>query len=496
MGAQHSTDRRRRERHQRAASEAQRLGRVDLSLRSFFDLSPTTALDAARKHELSASTISDSECESPAKPFNDPMRDSLVMLPSTLDPLGRKIRRITTEVVDAEEQLLLVKRRAGAAKAIALHTSPGGAASTVSSPTTLRRQGTSGAKQPMTPKDFEYLKVIGVGGMGRVVLVRNRRDEQLYAMKVVSKRSVREKNLTDKVLSERDVLGGTNHHLLVHLHWAFQTKSSLFLVMDYCPGGELSSHLQNSERFDEDVAQFYAAELVLALEHLHRHGIVYRDLKPENILLTEEGHLKLVDFGLSKFGITEATAGAKTMCGSYEYLAPEVYEDKEYGTAVDWWSYGAVLYEMLTGLPPWYHENPRVMRKRILTKPLTFPSYVSEEARDLLRKLLARDPKKRLGSREGSSEIRNHPFFRHIDWQMIIFREVFPPIQPCETSDCAETASNFDLEFTRLSIGSVESPSGCCDEFKGFNFEAPIAPLIEYGYTRDIGPTSCGSSCA
>ncbi|KAJ0405988.1 hypothetical protein ATCC90586_000804 [Pythium insidiosum] len=381
MGAQHSTDRRRRERHR--AAQRHDKSRVDLSLRSFFDVSPTAGLDAARKQELSASTISDSECESPAKPFNDPMRDSLVMLPSALDPLGRKIRRITTEVVDAEEQLLLVKRRAGAAKAIALRASPGGAA-TNGSPRMARR---GGGKQPMTPKDFEYLKVIGVGGMGRVVLVRNRHDEQLYAMKVVSKRSVREKNLTDKVLSERDVLGGTNHHLLVHLHWAFQTKSSLFLVMDYCPG--------------------------------------------ENVLLTEEGHLKLVDFGLSKFGITEATAGAKTMCGSYEYLAPEVFEDKEYGTAVDWWSYGAVLYEMLTGLPPWYHENPRVMRKRILTKPLTFPSYVSEDARDLLRKLLARDPKKRLGSCDGSTEIRNHTFFRHVDWQMVMFREVFPPIQPC-----------------------------------------------------------------
>ncbi|KAJ0402139.1 hypothetical protein P43SY_000454 [Pythium insidiosum] len=357
MGAQHSTDRRRRERHR--AAQRHDKSRVDLSLRSFFDVSPTAGLDAARKQELSASTISDSECESPAKPFNDPMRDSLVMLPSALDPLGRKIRRITTEVVDAEEQLLLVKRRAGAAKAIALRASPGGAA-TNGSPRMARR---GGGKQPMTPKDFEYLKVIGVGGMGRVVLVRNRHDEQLYAMKVVSKRSVREKNLTDKVLSERDVLGGTNHHLLVHLHWAFQTKSSLFLVMDYCPGGELSSHLHSSERFDEEVARFYAAELVLALEHLHRHGIVYRDLKPENVLLTEEGHLKLVDFGLSKFGITEATAGAKTMCGSYEYLgvcssmdlltfrhqfdidllaAPEVFEDKEYGTAVDWWSYACI----------------------------------------------------------------------------------------------------------------------------------------------------------
>jgi serine/threonine protein kinase len=205
--------------------------------------------------------------------------------------------------------------------------------------------------------------------------------------------------------------------------------------MDYCPGGELSGHLQAADRFAEEVAQFYAAELVLALEHLHRHGIIYRDLKPENILLTAQGHLKLVDFGLSKFGITEATSGASTLCGSYEYLAPEVFQNKGYGSAVDWWSFGAVLYEMLTGLPPWYHENHATMRKNILTQPLRFPSHISEEARDLLQRLLTLDPTNRIGSRDDSLEIRAHPFFRHLDWQMVTFREIFPPIQPCQSDD-------------------------------------------------------------
>lgn len=425
--------------------------------------------------------------------FHDPLRDNLMMLPSALDPLGRKIRRVTADIVDGEEQLLLVKRRATAAKSIALRSeSPAKDAvvSDMSCPeSTLRNE-------PMTPQDFEYLKVIGVGGMGRVVLVRNRRDDQLYAMKVVSKSCVRENNLSDNVLSERDVLGGTNHHSLVHLHWAFQTRRSLFLVMDYCPGGELSNHLQAAGRFSEEVAQFYACELVLALEHLHRHGIIYRDLKPENILLTEEGHVKLVDFGLSKFGITEATAGAKTICGSYEYLAPEVFQNKGYGSAVDWWSFGAVLYELLTGLPPWYHENLELMRKRILTKPLKFPSYVSEEARDLLRKLLTLNPAARLGSRDDGSEVRRHLFFRHVDWQMVTFREIFPPIRPCQTDDTIEEATNFDIEFTRISIGSIDSASGVFDDFTGFNFEAPPAPLIEYGYSRDYHAYGHSGLCA
>ncbi|KAF4315881.1 hypothetical protein BBO99_00009069 [Phytophthora kernoviae] len=271
--------------------------------------------------------------------------------------------------------------------------------------------------------------------MGRVVLVRYRRDGKLYAMKVVSKRSVRKKDMAARVLSERDVLGGTCHHALVQLYWAFQTKNNLYFVMEYCPGGELSTHLERAKQFTEGVAAFYAAELVLAVQQLHQHGIIHRDLKPENLLLTEDGHLKLVDFGISKFGITEATRGAKTICGSYEYLAPEILQGREYGTAADWWAFGAVLYELLTGLPPWYSDNPNEIRASVLHNPLSFPVFVSAEAKDLLGKLLNQSPVDRLGSRAGSSEVKEHAFFRHIDWEMITFREVQPPIQPCVIPD-------------------------------------------------------------
>ncbi|DAZ95168.1 TPA: hypothetical protein N0F65_012422 [Lagenidium giganteum] len=424
----------------------------------------------------------DSESEASAQFSCDLRHENLVMLPSKLDPLGRTIRRITTDVVDQDEQLQLVKRRASAAKAIALRNEH-------PVNTTNEEKESRRTRRPTTPKDFEYLKVIGIGGVGRVVLVRNRQDLRLYAMKVVAKRTVHENNLAEQILSERDVLGGTDHHSLVHLRWAFQSKTSLFLVMDYCPGGEISLHLRMADRFTEEVTLFYAAELALALEHLHRQGIVYRDLKPENLLLTEAGHLKLVDFGISKFGITEATHGAKTICGSYEYLAPEVFQQKGYGTAVDWWSFGAVVYEMLTGLPPWYCYEPDLMRKRIVEQPLELPSYLSEEAKDLLSGLLTIDPLQRLGSRRGSSEIKHHVFFRNIDWQMIMFREIHPPIRPCENLQSIEDASNFDAEFTRLSVGSVDSSScsSSYDDFKGFNFEAPNMTHIEYGYRRDVG---------
>ncbi|GAB9467481.1 Agc protein kinase [Globisporangium polare] len=472
--------------------------------------------DSESNNSSSSSAHSDTESESSVQQQqqqrDNNKSDNLVMLASTLDPTGRKIRRVTTEVVDADEQLLLVKRRASAAKAIALrnYQQSSSTSSNNSNSSTSKRQprnqwpecdrNNKGALPPVTPADFAYLKVIGVGAWGKVVLVRNRHDAKLYAMKVISKRAVKENNLAEKILSERDVLGGTYHHALVHLHWAFQTKTSLYLVMDYCPGGELSVHLHEAERFSEEVTTFYAAEIVLALEHLHRQGIIYRDLKPENLLLTASGHLKLVDFGISKFGITDATMGATTMCGSYEYLAPEVFVNKEYGTAVDWWSFGVVVYEMLTGLPPWYSQNPHVMRKHILKKPLVFPSYVSEEARDLLRKLLHRDPLRRLGSRDGSAEVKRHAFFRNLDWQMVTFREIFPPIQPCGSPQSIENATNFDVEFTRLSVGSVDASSSqagsVCDEFTDFNFEAPEAPHIEYGYARDLGVMGSAGMCA
>ncbi|KAG6598065.1 AGC protein Kinase [Phytophthora cinnamomi] len=397
-------------------------------------------------------------------------------LPSALSSTGRTFRKVETSVVDEEEQLKLVKRRARAARKLQRK-----------SPTTAAGEEETG--EAMSPRDFQRIKVIGVGGMGRVLLVRHRRDDKLYAMKVVSKRSVKEKDMAARVLSERDVLGGTSHHALVHLYWAFQTKSHLYFVMEYCPGGELSTHLERATMFAEEVAAFYAAELLLAVQQLHQHGIVHRDIKPENVLLTEDGHLKLVDFGISKFGITQATSGAQTICGSYEYLAPEILRGEEYGTAADWWAFGAVLYELLTGLPPWYSQNPEEMCERVLNTPLLFPYFMSSEAKDLLRKLLHQNPSERLGSSFGGPEIKEHVFFRHIDWEMVTFRETQAPIRPCESPETVVDGTNFLDEFTHLSIGSIDSSTprvGGSESFKGFNFEAPEDQQIEYGYTRDV----------
>ncbi|KAG2975704.1 hypothetical protein PC118_g13775 [Phytophthora cactorum] len=395
--------------------------------RSTSDCSDSTQKPLELHRQAETGIFSDSESDvSDSDSDTDEETGVWMALPSALSSTGRTFRRIETQVVNNEEQLQLVKRRA---RKLARTTADA---------------AESGA-DPVSPRDFHKIKVIGVGGMGRVLLVRHRRDRKLYAMKVVSKKSVKEKDMAARVLSERDVLGGTCHHALVQLYWAFQTKDNLYFVMEYCPGGELSTHLERATRFTEEVAAFYAAELLLAVQQLHQHGILHRDLKPENILLTEDGHLKLVDFGISKFGITEATCGATTLCGSYEYLAPEILKGKEYA------------------------RTPKL-------------------SEDLMRKLLNRNPYERLGSLHGGSEIKEHAFFRHIDWEMITFREVQPLIQPCPSQETIIDGSNFRDEFTKVSLGSIDSPvggGGFSESFKGFNFKASEDQQLEYGYSRD-----------
>jgi len=194
---------------------------------------------------------------------------------------------------------------------------------------------------------------------GKVVLVvkkAGRDASNLYAMKILHKENVVNKKQVEHTLTERSVLGKMNHPFIVKLHYAFQTDKKLHFVLDYCAGGELFFHLGKAGRFTEEQGRFYAAEMTLALGHLHSHGVVYRDLKPENILFEATGHLKLADFGLSKEGV-ESTQGSHSFCGTPEYLAPEVLNRTGHGTAVDWWSLGALLYEMLTGLPPWFSQD-------------------------------------------------------------------------------------------------------------------------------------------
>jgi len=297
-------------------------------------------------------------------------------------------------------------------------------------------------------EDFELLKVVGKGSFGKVFLVRFLRNGQVYAMKVLRKTLVKRRKQVEHTRAERRIMGNINYPFVVKLRYAFQTATNLYFVTDYCKGGELFFHLKRVRTFNERLTRFYAAELVLALSHLHSQSVVYRDLKPENILLDEQGHIKVTDFGLSKDGVSDPT-GATTFCGTPEYLAPETiltrHKKTGYGHAVDWWSFGTLVYEMLTGWPPFYHKNIKIMCERILKAPLVFPERpaVSDDARDMIRRLLERDPAKRITS----AQLKAHPFFESIDWEKLERKEIKPPFIPvCTGSD---DVRYFDVAFTR-----------------------------------------------
>jgi len=256
------------------------------------------------------------------------------------------------------------------------------------------------------------------------------------------------------------------HPFIVNLNYAFQTKDKLYMILDYINGGELFFHLKKEGRFAENRVKMYAAEIASALDHLHNLDIVYRDLKPENILLDSEGHICITDFGLSKQ--IESSEGTHTFCGTPEYLAPEVLKGQGHGTAVDWWSLGTLLYEMLTGLPPFYAQNVNVMYTKILSGELKFPAYISDNAKSLLEGLLTRDPEKRLGS-HGGTEVKHHPWFGDIDWDKLVRKEIDPPFKPKVKS--ADDTSQIDPTFTReRAIDSVPDPSVLSDSVQG-NFE-------------------------
>lgn len=321
-------------------------------------------------------------------------------------------------------------------------------------------------KQIVTKDDFELLTVIGKGSFGKVMQVRKKDDGKIYAMKVLRKDTIIARKQVSHTKSEKNILMKIQHPFIVNLNYAFQTKDKLYMILDYINGGELFFHLKKEGRFAETRVKMYAAEIASALSHLHNLDIVYRDLKPENILLDSEGHICITDFGLSKQ--IESSEGTHTFCGTPEYLAPEVLKGQGHGTAVDWWSLGTLLFEMLTGLPPFYAQNVNVMYTKILSGELKFPAYISDNAKSLLEGLLTRDPEKRLGA-NGGTEVKHHPWFGDIDWDKLVRKEIDPPFKPKVKS--MDDTSQIDPTFTReRAIDSVPDPSVLSESVQG-NFE-------------------------
>lgn len=345
------------------------------------------------------------------------------------------------------------------------------------------------------PSQFELLRVLGEGSFGKVFLVRKiigKDAGTLYAMKVLKKATLKVK---DRVRStnERKILADVGHAFIVRLHYAFQTPGKLYLILDFLRGGDLFTRLSKEVMFTEEDVKFYLAELALAMNHLHTLGIIYRDLKPENILLDEHGHIALTDFGLSK----QPLDGSKTysFCGTVEYMAPEIVNRKGHDFAADWWSFGVLMYEMLTGNLPFHGQTRQETMNQILRSKLGMPENLSPEAQSLLRALFKRNPQNRLGAgAQGILDIKAHCFFATIDWVRLERKQVRPPFIPAVSRD---DAFYFDVEYTSKS--PRDSPGGpisasAHEIFRGFSFVAPV--LLEGQCITAASSNSCSTSAS
>ncbi|XP_063229979.1 RAC serine/threonine-protein kinase [Bacillus rossius redtenbacheri] len=357
-------------------------------------------------------------------------------------------------------------------------------------------QGTSSSKtsgkKKVTLENFEFLKVLGKGTFGKVILCREKATGHLYAIKILKKEVIIQKDEVAHTLTENRVLRTTSHPFLISLKYSFQTADRLCFVMEYVNGGELFFHLSRERVFSEDRTRFYGAEIISALGYLHEEGIIYRDLKLENLLLDKDGHIKIADFGLCKEDITYGRT-TKTFCGTPEYLAPEVLEDNDYGRAVDWWGIGVVMYEMMCGRLPFYNRDHDVLFTLILMEDVKFPRTISNEAKELLGGLLVKNPAKRLGGGpDDAKEIMAHPFFSSINWTDLQLKKIPPPFKPQVTSDT--DTRYFESEFTGESVELTppEHPEHLNSIEEELEQSQPYFQQFSY---QDLGST-LGSSAA
>jgi novel protein kinase C epsilon type len=362
----------------------------------------------------------------------------------------------------------------------------------------LSNNGGDGAERKGKSKvgleDFHFIKVLGKGSFGKVMLAEKKDSEEVYAVKVLKKDVIIQDDDVDCTMTEKRILAlAAKHPFLTALLSCFQTKDRLFFVMEYVNGGDLMFQIQRARKFDEPRARFYAAEVTLALQFLHKHGVVYRDLKLDNILLDAEGHCKLADFGMCKEGILEGIT-TTTFCGTPDYIAPEIlqvlvasdardlalyhciFQELEYGASVDWWALGVLMYEMMAGQPPFESDNEDDLFESILHDDVLYPVWLSKDAVSILKGFMTKNPSRRLGcmvAHGGELAIRVHPFFRDMDWAALEQRKVKPPFKPKIKSK--KDALNFDAEFTKedpvlTPVSNEVLQTINQEEFRGFSF--------------------------
>jgi len=343
--------------------------------------------------------------------------------------------------------------------------------------------------------DFDLIRVIGRGSYAKVLLVKLKPTQRLYAMKVIKKELVCDEEDIDWVQTEKHVFEtASNHPFLVGLHSCFQTPSRLFFVIEYINGGDLMFHMQRQRKLPEEHARFYSAEITLALNFLHERGIIYRDLKLDNVLLDSEGHIRLTDYGMCKEGMINPDDKTGTFCGTPNYIAPEILQGQDYSFSVDWWALGVLMFEMMAGRSPFDTGAPmggehdtanteELLFQIILEKVIRIPRSLSVRASKVLKEFLNKDPQERLGCGEGRfQDIVNHDFFKTINWPMLERKQITPPYKPFVRDDLG--LENFDPQFTDEPARLTPDPPNLLNQirqgdFEGFEYVNPLLMTVE-----------------
>jgi serum/glucocorticoid-regulated kinase 2 len=299
---------------------------------------------------------------------------------------------------------------------------------------------------------LETISKIGKGSFAEVSLVREKASNQIFALKSIEKSSIGKKTSEKHIKSERKILKELRESpFIVESVGCFQTQAQVHFVLQYCPGGDLYELLHKRTKFTEDQAKFYVAQLVLAVEHMHSKNVVYRDLKPENILIDQDGYLRVTDFGLSFIKNDVKSSGE--ICGTPEYLSPEMISGNEYDHMIDWWALGCLLYELLVGVPPFVSDNREELFSLIKFTQPKFPKYLSKKVVNLITQLLCKNPCHRLGVR-GASKIKKHAWFKVVNWNFLEEKKYDSPFKPIP--DGRYGLSNFNEEFTQSPSGESE----------------------------------------